>query len=399
MPPQSDMATLVRSVGVILCSPRSGSSLMTNILASHPDIASLDGELEPYLALTGNGFGHNSDSAAIDPLANRSDLADEIIRELGVNTTYPMDQGELARRWSDRLLLQFPSEFLQTPRYAEITRAVAESVGELGPIKRDDEQRLHTLILSKIFRRDSWRMHFYDGVMSHSRVRHFDGPKLEEPPFVCPRYYTRSLNLADTDSKVLLFKTPSDVYRIGMYETLFPNADVKYIHLTRGYAQTVNGLMDGWLSPVGFFSHDLGSRRPHLRVEGYSDAVPFGVKWWKFDMPPNWSEFVSRKLVDVCLNQWYSAHGAILGSGVDALRVSFEDLLARPEGVVGEITDYLGVSALVMAGRLPVTMATGMPENRRWTKREEPLLAIGRRKYVATMMEALGYDMNSDTWL
>ena len=48
------------------------------------------------------------------------------------------------------------------------------------------------------------------------------------------------------------------------------------------------GLMDGWLYPLGFFSHDLSKVGCQLAIQGYSDVVPFGSKWWKFDLPRNW---------------------------------------------------------------------------------------------------------------
>jgi hypothetical protein len=397
--PHSGLASAVKSVAVILCSPRSGSSLLANILASHPDIASLDGEVEPHLALAENGFGYNSDSDAIKVLANSPRLADDIMYGLGVSTTQPMGRAQLGRRWSERLLLQFPTMFLKKARCGDISQAFAESLHGTEATDPTQEQTLHALILSKVFGHDPWKINFYDGLRRPGRVRYFDGPKIEEPPFVCPRYYTRPFNVHDVNRKVLLFKTPSDVYRFGMYEDIFPNAKVKYIHLTRGYAQTVNGLMDGWLSPVGFFSHDLGSRGMQLKIEGYSDVVPFGTRWWKFDLPPNWREFASARLADVCLNQWCSAHDAILASGLEALRVSFEDFLVMPERVVKEITDFLDLEELVLERELPITMATSAPRSRRWTKRKELLLTIGRRKNVVATMEALGYDMNPDNWL
>jgi len=82
--PRSALRTSIQKVCVILSSSRSGSSLLTRLLAQHPNIASLAGEIEPFLILTSNGFGHNSESDALDALSNPSAVADNIFDDLTV---------------------------------------------------------------------------------------------------------------------------------------------------------------------------------------------------------------------------------------------------------------------------------------------------------------------------
>lgn len=391
----------VREVAVILTSSRSGSTLLKSVLAEHPRIASLDGEIEPYLVLSENGFGHGADSDALAELRNPERLADHVFDDLSLPGAEPAPPDWLRRRWANRLLLQFPAYFADSLRHRRMQDALEQALAQAGPWPADPDGALRqALVLQAVFAQAPWRRRYYDGHAGSVGTQYFDEPyKIEEPPFVLPRHGRRPFALADAADKVLLFKAPSDAYRIGMYEQLFPNAEVTYIHLTRGFAQSVNGLMDGWLYPRGFFSHDLSKIGCELAIEGYSDTVPFGRKWWKFDLPRNWRKFTRAKLEEVCLNQWYSIHEAILQSGVCTLRVSFEDFIANPAAVLGRITDHLGLPAMALPGALPVKMATEPPGLRRWHKRGPLLLDLGRRAEVREMMDRLGYPMDPDRWL
>ena len=397
--PHSELNYLVKTVAVILCSPRSGSSLVKNELASHPDIASLDGEIEPFLALTENGFGYNSNSDALYSLKRKSDLVDNILDDLTLPSDSRLDRNFLVNKWKNRFLLQFPELFLKSVSHESLVHILHEIFYDNGFVSFQDDYALESLVLSRVFKDEPWRINYYDGKSYSNTSKWFDESlKIEEPPFVVPKQRRRPVTERDVKNKVLLFKTPPDVYRLGMYEELFPNAEIKYIHLTRGYAQSVNGLMDGWLSPVGFFSHNLRRIGVELNIKGYSDCVPFGKWWWKFDLPPNWKEFLTKRLEDVCLNQWFSAHNTIFASRVETLRISFEDFLEAPGRVIGEIEKYLGLDEQKIQKSLPVMMATETPKLKRWNKRRDLLISLGENREVVAMMEMLGYGMNPDTW-
>jgi hypothetical protein len=398
--PHSALRSRVERVAVVLTSPRSGSSLVKHVLDSHPEIASLNGEIEPFLALTGNGFGYNSDSDAIGVLSNSNALADNIFDDLTVRSEELPPLDLLKKRWENRLLLQFPCFFSKASEYCRLKRSLDEALTEMNVYRTQEEQALQALVLSKVFRNEPWRTGYYDGHLeSDTNIFFNESVKIEEPPFVMPRTRRRPFTERDAQSKTLFFKTPTDVYRIGMYEQLFPNANVKYIHLTRGYAQSVNGLMDGWLSPIGFFSHNLRHAGAPLDIKGYSDSVKFGKEWWKFDLPPNWREFTTASLEDVCLNQWISAHGTILAHGVQALRIHFEEFLLEPSTTTKKITSYLGLREIELQPTLPVVMAVETPKMRRWRKRESQLLKMEKREEVREMMNSLGYEMDPETWL
>ncbi len=398
--PRSKLDLMVRRVVVILSGSRGGSSLLKEALALHPCIASLDGELEPLMALSGNGFNHNSDSDRIELVASAAELASSILDEISFASAEILDTSLLLRKWKNRLALQFPSHFLDARTYRRLEQSLEVALGLFDRGDRRSDAELQGSILSTVFSDEPWRISYYDGHAAPGANLHFDEPlKIEEPPFVVPALRRRPLARVDVRDSVLLFKSPSDAYRIGMYEQLFPNAEVTYIHLTRGFAQSVNGLMDGWLYPLGFFSHDLSKISCELDIQGYSDRVPFGRKWWKFDLPHNWREFTRAKLEDVCLNQWYSIHAAILQRGVCTLRVSFEDFIASPATVLRRITEHLDLPAMALPGALPIKMATEPPHSKRWHKRGPMLMDLSRRPEVREMMGSLGYSMDSSTWL
>ena len=128
--PHAPWRAQVRRVAVILTSSRSGSTLFKSVLARHPGIASLDGEAEPFLALSGDGFGYDPacSSDAIAQLRNPDALADEIFDSLTVAEGCIAPLAELTARWRKRLLLQFPALFAQPLVFAQLERALDEAL-------------------------------------------------------------------------------------------------------------------------------------------------------------------------------------------------------------------------------------------------------------------------------
>ncbi len=399
--PRAPWRSAVRRVAVILTSSRSGSTLFKAALARHPDIASLDGEAEPFLALSGNGFGQDPacGSDAITHLRNADALADDIFNGLTVPCERPAPLPELKERWRRRLLLQFPALFAQAAAYAQLERALDEALLFSRSADAPSEHELQRAVLGSVFWREPWRLDYYDGGHGPGERRPFNEPaKIEEPPFVSPAMYARHFVEDDAAAKVLLFKTPSDAYRIGLYEQLFPNAQVRYLHLARSAAASVNGLMDGWLSPVGFHAHDMQRHGIKLGIGGYSEQCEGGQRWWKFDLPPNWRSYIEAPLEEACLNQWLSCHRHIVDSGVSALPVRFEHFMSDPAGVLARSCEWLGLPPLAQPPELPVTMATEAPTPGRWRKRSDQLLPLVQRAEVAEMMHALGYGRAPEQW-
>nr|WP_229426879.1 hypothetical protein [Massilia atriviolacea] len=392
----------VRRVLVILTSSRSGSTVFKDALSRHPDIAALEGEMEPFLALCGNGFGHDPACAsdALGRLRNPDALADNVFDGLTVACPAWAPRAELAARWCKRMLLQFPALFAAPAPYAQLRRAVEQALDEAcHGAARPSARAAAQAVLERVFRHSDWRIDYYDGAAGPGKCSPFaEAAKLEEPPFVQPDPLRRRFTGDDAHTKVLLFKTPSDAYRPGLYQQLFPQAEVRYVHLSRGFAQSVNGLMDGWLSPTGFFAHDMARAGVRLRIGGYSRRRAFGRRWWKFDLPPNWPAFTCARLEEVCLNQWLSCHRAILDSGVRAHRIAFEDFLDDPGGVLDALGRWLGLALAPAPGPLPVTMATADPAPCRWHKRAALLMPMARRVAVARTMDQLGYRQDAESW-
>lgn len=397
----------VRRVAVILTGSRCGSSLFKDSLAQHPGFAALDGELEPFLALTGNGFGYHPDcrSDAIDELVNAEALADNIFDGLTVASAGPATPAESQARWRNRLLLQFPALFCQPHAWQALQGSLARALAALSPRAEAPALRaVQAALLHSVFDRTPWRLNYYDGGYGGGEQRPFDeAGKLEEPPFVLPSLSRRRYAEADVAAKILLFKSPADAFRPGLHQQLFPAATVHYIHLTRGYAQSVNGLIDGWLSPTGFFSHDMRRAGVTLAIGGYADHCAFGRRWWKFDLPPNWRDFVDAPLEEVCLNQWLSCHRHILASGVPAWRVAFEDFLADPAATLVALWSRLDLPPPAAAppppaAALPVTMATAAPRPGRWRGRAHLLRPMIARPAVRELMTELGYRLQAEHW-
>lgn len=382
--PTGNLNEKVKKVVVILTASRSGSTLMKSILSRSNDIAYLSGEEEPYYILTKNAFPWLESDAFTEP-RDKQRVLDLIFSDMGINIAF-IDVRRTAYDWQKRLLYQFP-EILDSV-HDDIERAVYEAYGNSTNYEESTKKFISTFLPLK--------RGYYD-LFSRDRQKFIEDIKIEEPPFVVPSK-KRSFTEKDVDKFPLLFKTPQDCYRIGLFEKLFPNADIKYIHLSRGFAQTVNGLMDGWHSETGFFAHNMKTLGIELDISGYSDALPFGKTWWKFDLPKNWHSFRDSSLESVCLNQWMSAHKAILESDVKTMRVKFEDFLISPQEIADDICDYVGIPP-VEIGVMPVTMATETPGLYRWKKREDLIMMLKDYPEVHDIMFRLGYSMNPLTWL
>jgi len=377
LPTSRDDRYAVRHVVVVLTSSRSGSSYFKQLMAQHPAIATLTGEEEPYNLLTFNGFPFTGKSDAFNQLYRADELASYIWQDLTVNDLNENKLGTLAEAWWRRFPLQILRRVGKDLIYDTLARG---------------EPLLETVLPPEL-------AGLYDGSKRRSAFQmQF---KIEEPPFVhaTDRLPIAPEHLAD---HVLLFKTPQDAYRIGLFEKLYPEAKISYIHLTRGFAQTVNGLMDGWESNYGFFSHNLTVTGidfdQRLNIKGYSDRFPYGLDWWKFDLPPNWREYVNSPLPEVCMNQWESAHSAILYNGAQSYRVKYEDLMEAPLAILNNVFEHIGLTPLDSLPEIGPVMATEPPCKFRWRKRAKVIMDLAERPFAKSLMNELGYSMDPGAW-
>lgn len=338
-------------VVVLLTGSRSGSSTVFDVLRRSPSVAAMPGEIEPYLVLTGNARGADG-SHAVESFKDRAVLRDLVLSDLH-RYAIPRDEPAVnawVRRWS----LQWPDTPLPKGRYTTTREWIAAT----------PEPR------------------WYDAVPGH---RPYTGTKLEEPPFVLPGEVARAESI---DGLTLLFKTPQNVYRPGLFGWLFPSVPVRYVHLHRGYAQTVNGLMDGWRAAYGFQAHRVGG----LSIAGYEDA-----DWWCYDVPPIWKQLRTAPLWLVALMQWCSAHHAALQYNVTH-RVAFEDIVADPPKQIARLADVLDIAPPADT-RLTPMMQTAAARPARWRSARPSLATLYELPAVQRMMAVLGYDPDPDSWI
>ncbi|MDP9386640.1 MAG: sulfotransferase [Actinomycetota bacterium] len=394
-PPVAEPLGAVREVVAVVSSSRGGSTLFGEILRRCDALLHLRAEVNPLFVVAGLGGG----DAGV--------LADELAGEVG-NPSPTLGEEELddlalAVAW--RLTAQWPELDIDPDDACRWTYEAAA-----GPGERVDAREVHLRVLEQA------RMHhpgvnpyYYDLPADLVAARFPDaappfGPPgeqlVEMPPFVLVRPWRRP-DQAALEAKPLVLSTPRNAFRLPFLRSLFPAARFRVVHLTRNPAASINGLVDGWLHH-GFFNVAVDET---LRIAGYSDAYPWGDRWWCYDLPPAWRDLTGAPLPEVCGEQWRSHHEAVLGfleeAGVDAHRVRFEDVVGpRRDAVFAELDEWLGTAGALSAAAaddLPPVMATAPPGRRRWERRAGVLAPVLASPPVAGMAALLGYD-DPATW-
>ncbi len=443
-----DFFSRVREVVVIASSSRGGSSIFTEILRQSPDLIHFKGETNPMLAIAGLTYpasGRADDSLLASDAGphNRQKLSvleREMALDVGVNEAQALSTAPLRQRFMAdlifRITIQWP-EIEVDQAFAD--ECIEETFAELGrahgwqPDEFNDPPLFHVLFLARLRRRyPGINPHYYD--LAPDLIKRYcpdaeiclsppAGLLIEEPPFVLisPRHPITAEMLT---RRPLVIKTPSNVYRLAFLQTIFAKARFRILHLVRSPADSINGLVDGWLYH-GFFSHALPAR---LEIKGYSNRFPeWGGHWWNYDLPPGWQQWTTQSLEQVCGYQWRHAHQAALDfiakSKVDALMVAFEDVigpLAVREQRFAEIADWLDIDRkpLIAAatGELPPVMATACPRptsagielnptpagtqssprQRRWFQKAELLRPVLAAPSIIKTAKQLGYETTYD---
>lgn len=373
-------------VVLILSSSRGGSTIFTEFLRRHPGLRHLPGEINPLLRLSGLGFpasGSGSDALDVSHFSQAEPLKAAIEAQAGGYG--PVTQTQMVADVCERLTWQWP----QWPvSRSQVERAVADAWEFTGDAERFTQEILRNL-----------GPEIHPGLYDLPRNDEPPPPHptiLEEPPFILFSPWRRHAK------GPLIIKTPSNAYRLPFYRRFFADTPLKILHLTRNPAAAINGLIDGWLFP-GFHTHFL----PTLQIRGYSERVPGGDHWWKFDLPPGWEPFgQGHDLAEVCAFQWCAAHRAILEQKTaqdSVLPVRFEDFLRSPLLTMERVCDWLQVpfdpefQAVLQRGLAP-RMATARPRQRRWFDRHQELEPVLALPEVRELASALGYE-NREQWL
>jgi len=415
----SSFCAEVRDVVLLSSSSRGGSSMFAELLRGCPGTLHFRGEINAFLHQAGLAWprnGASSDSLDASHAAGASALLDlPLALDVGAPMGHwlapvgPVSPERFAGALAWRLAAQWPG---LNPTIAEVRRWVDEALPFEASTGGLEGFHLRFLAAARRAhpRVNPW---YYD--LGPERVQAAfpelsppAGPPsesvLEEPPFITIQPW----RLADAEALArspLIIKTPSNAYRLPFWRALFPNARVRVLHLVRNAAAAVNGLIDGWRFR-GFHAHDMRGRGG-LSIRGYSDVVPGGERWWKYDLPPGWEAMTAAPLEQVCAFQWRSAHRSILSfleeTDTPVLRLRFEDLVGeRREASLEALADWLSLGAVgrseLLRRRVPPVMATARPRARRWYERAELLGPVLEDRETQELMQALGYALDPETW-
>ncbi|MFE4589266.1 sulfotransferase [Streptomyces laurentii] len=420
-PPATEGLTgRIRDVVVLASSSRGGSSMVAETLRASEALLHMQGEINPFLRLTGLGAPHSGDCdrldaghlAGLDP-DQRALLDTELAHDIGSPAPWgdPRDDERFVTDVAARLVMQWPDVpvdpvVLARTAGSVLARLRVKSLAS-GAVLPCPESFFLTLLTELTRLGLPFNPWCYDlparllhAETADTRSTAVPGETLiEEPPFVLPRPWCPA-TAHDAATRPLVVKTPSNAYRFGFLRALFPRARFRIVHLTRNPAAAVNGLHDGWLHH-GFHAHRMA--RP-LGIGGYVDRHPENRWWWKFDLPYGWQEFTRAPLLDVCAFQWRSAHRAVLDEPdgadgpVERITVRFEDLIGTAAGRVAcfeRLADRLCIpfdGAFRRAARdgIGPVVATAPPRAGRWRERADAIrAALGPEdKEVA---ERLGY--------
>jgi hypothetical protein len=364
------------SILLITSASRGGSSLLFDILRHHEETCSPDGEHGKWYTLNGVCYpAFESDSVPPDfESFDRETLLTDLLADVGATER----SGERTHRVDNalvRLPLQFPDREIS---YEQVREALLDGSSLDEVLEEFGISPLH-----------------YDEYATEDADSPLEADAIEERPFISSHDHKRGLTTTDFE-RTLVLKTSVDAYRLPwISEQLFPETDVKTVHLTRNPAASINGLYDGWRLNRGFQTYDVGE----LDLDDYDGSL------WNYDLPPGW--FTDGRLIDVCLQQWTQAHRHIL-SGRDAFedvhRIQFEDLITETESVVEEIVEFagLGESRLLEENveDLNQVMTTKEPERARWRNREKLIRGALDRAGGSfdDVVEELGYTEEAE-WI
>ncbi|AUG80538.1 hypothetical protein CFP65_5857 [Kitasatospora sp. MMS16-BH015] len=401
--PEAGLAEVTRVVA-IAGSSRGGTSLLHQLLTDRPDTLSIAGEHTAIYKLNRLDRRRSDGSDGLDPEAefDHARISRDFVARLGVGARHQESQlAGYPLQMARRLAVQWP---LLRLGLDQVREAVATAVSRCGTAASAEALLRHTVHLLGA---DSPGLEIdrYDLPQRHRPGTGLLTPPnpyycVEEPPFVVPTA-RRLPTPAEVAGLPLVIKSSVDAYRLPMLRRLFPNAEIRLVHLTRNPAASINGLVDGWLDQ-GFFSYDV-SDRARLDIAGYSDRGEQTRRWWNFDIFPQWQQYTSAPLAEVCAQQWRAAHCGILADAASAtdrvLTLRFEDVAdpATRAATMARLHEFAGLPDRPLA-ELPVTMATAQPRRGRWRDRAAEVLPAAMAPDVLDVARRLGYPKDGAQW-
>lgn len=296
----SDPSDRLVSPVFVVGSPRSGTTLMQNVLGRDPSVYRL-GRESRFLWHRLNG----QELTGVFP--GRQRLAPAYLSEL-FRAEHPWSSQD-QRRWALRCASQgTPAQYLDLPHdlLAELDS------GETGPFA--------------------------------------DSSQAETAPFTLPPLAPTWAS--ETDEPVrMVDKDTGHCWRLPDLRDAFP--DARFIFVVRDPVDTVRSLVAGWRHPTWFFTYRT---EVVLSIVGYSDVTPWGRHWWNFNLFPGWEALVDATLAHVCAQQWAAAMSPIVEHGLPlvdqgrAMVLSYERLVSDPHSTLRSVADFTGLDHRAIMG-------------------------------------------------
>ena len=334
---------MIQSPILVIGCPRSGTTLLFNILSEVPSLWSIGFESKTIIEHYHSPSVKNWESGALDA----DDLAPESRRYMLAEFEHQAAPGTFWRRVnrfrsglrSNRLWRQIK----RRGRTTEPGSAVSSALPQQGL------DAIRTLVRLR------------NGLLPHR---------------------------ADTPVR-LLEKTPENCLRLPFLLALFPDARVLY--LTRDGRTNVNSLMEGWMQPHLFPGYPVPEP---LHIPGYHRER------WAFTLIHGWRELTTSPLEEVCAWQWIRCNEAVLAhcdtTQAPYLTIRHEDLIAEPGAVLPQIAAFLDLDfekdLARFADSLPRINVVSAPDQEKW-RRQNPEAIARIEPLIEPMMERLGYDL------
>jgi hypothetical protein len=368
------------------------------LLAESGKFWTLQGEETPYLRAANVGFVHSRNESDLILPTNLSEAQISFIRaNLFLDCGGPgKPSTSTVNFWISQVACRI---ILQWPRHDWNLRHLIQEVRNFHSSGANQNS---SISLIQRFKLEEDAYDFPSEKSSKSGID-FHDPLYEEPPFVLPKL-REVPDLETFQSRPLLLKTTTHAYRLPVIRKLFPKARIHYLVLTRHPGASINGLYDGWRSN-GFHSHNL-AEITKLSIQNYSSECPHGDQWWKFDLPPGWSQYVDDTLESVCAFQWRSAYEHIFkdleSSNESFIMVKHEDIvdIRKSCETMRRLFDFLEIAPdpVPDVTTAPPVMASMPPSPVRWLKRQELFSTLIVQKEVLEINERLKYDLNPDCY-
>ncbi|MBN2147361.1 MAG: sulfotransferase [Anaerolineales bacterium] len=194
----------------------------------------------------------------------------------------------------------------------------------------------------------------------------------------------------------LLEKTPENCLRLPFLLGLFPDARV--IYLTRDGRPNIHSLMEGWRQKRIFAGYQVPEKADGSR----QITIPGDERGrWAFTLIPGWQELTGSPLEEVCAWQWVRCNEAVLAhrrlaSEVPYLTIRYEEMVGTPQRIFREVADFVGIDYEENFGNyangLPRINVVSEPDADKWRRVNGE--AIGRVEgIIRPMMERLGYPL------